>query len=92
MALGLLLLALCVLLGTLLLQRLVADEVAEGLFARTQSLVPRAGATVGIVLGDTRGRDAVAADVGACVRGVVLDIGFGLLVLASGLSRPLVLC
>jgi hypothetical protein len=55
LALGLLLLALLVLLGSLLLQRLVADEVAEGLLAGTKSLVPRAGAAVGVVLGDTRG-------------------------------------
>jgi hypothetical protein len=86
LALGLLLLALLVLLGSLLLQGLVADEVAEGLLAGTESLVPRAGAAVGVVLGDTRGWDAVAADVGSGVRGVVLDFGFGLLVLASGLS------
>lgn len=53
LALGLLLLALLVLLSTLLLQRLVADEIAKGLFARAQGLVPRAGATVGVVLSDT---------------------------------------
>lgn len=83
LSLGLLLLALGVLLNTLLLQRLVADEVAEGLLARADGLVPGTLAAVGIVLGDARGGDAVAADVGTGVRSIVLDLGFGLLVLAS---------
>jgi hypothetical protein len=55
LTLGLLLLALLVLLSTLLLQRLVADEVAEGLLARAESLVPRTSTAVGVVLSDTRG-------------------------------------
>lgn len=83
LSLGLLLLALGVLLNTLLLQRLVADEVAKGLLARADGLVPGTLAAVRIVLGDARGGDAVAADVGTGVRGIVLDLGFGLLVLAS---------
>lgn len=53
LALGLLLLALLVLLSTLLLQRLVAEHVTKGLLSGAQGLVPRASATVGVVLSDT---------------------------------------
>lgn len=87
LALGLLGLTLLVLAGALLLERLVADQIAEGLLARADSLVPRALGAVRVVLGDARGGDGEGAGLGRGVGEVVLGLGLGLLVLGFLLQR-----
>ena len=73
-------LALGVLLLTLVLQALHAECAADGLLARADGLVPGAGLTVGVVLGDARSGDRDWTDGGAGFGEVIFGCGFGFLV------------
>ena len=87
LAARLLALALAILLLSFFLQALEAEGAADGLLARADGLVPRAGLTVRVVRGDARGGDGHAADAGAGVGELVAGVGGGLLVLTCVLRE-----
>ena len=87
LALCLLSFPLLVLLDPLILETLCTDQSANGLFGRTDCLVPTPFCAVWIVGCDRSGGGRVdRADLGDCVRCGVLSAGFGLLVLALALE------
>ena len=86
LALGLLSLALLVLALAFLLQALGADETADSFLGGPDGLVPAAGLAVWVVRCDTRPGDGDAADGGAGVRGRVLGVGLGLLLVGFALK------
>lgn len=81
LALSLLAFTLGVLLLASLAHTLEAERASESLLPGADSLVPRAGGAVGVVLCDALGADGEAADVGAGVRDVLAGFGFGFLLL-----------
>jgi hypothetical protein len=81
-----------VLLAALLLERLGADDSADGFLARADGLVPGAFAAVRVVFGDGAGGGGrEGPDFGGCVRGVVFEFGFGFLGFAGVLGGLLAL-
>lgn len=78
LALGLLLLASSVLLSSSTAQVLVANHVTNGFLGRADGLVPRAGGSVRVVLGDSAG-------VRVCGKVAELSGGVGCFILGLGL-------
>lgn len=85
LALRLARLALLVLARARLLERLVADQVAQRLFARADCLIPGALRAVLVVGCDARGGGGEGTGFGGCVREVVFCVGFGLFAVGGGL-------
>ena len=81
LTLGLLGLSIGVLLLASLSHTLESQRATESLLASADSLVPGAGVAVGVVLGNTRCADRVAADVGTGVRDVLAGVCLSLLLL-----------
>jgi hypothetical protein len=91
LALGLLSLALAVLLDALLLERLVADCIADKLLGRADGLVPLALSAVRVVFGDAVGCGSEGASSGGGVGQVATGLSVESLVigglLRSGLAK-----
>lgn len=85
LALGLLAAALLVLTDALVLEAVGADESSDRLLGGADGLVPRSLRAVRVVGRDGAGADVHGADLADGVGGVVLDVGFGLGVLALAL-------
>ncbi len=60
------------------------NKSTDSLLSRADSLVPRTGRAIGVVLGDAVGRGCQAGELGCRMRGIVL--GLGLLLLGLALS------
>lgn len=61
------------------------NQTTNSFLCATDSLVPRAGGAVGVVLGNTRGSYSSAGNFDGGVRGIVLDLGLVLLGIALSL-------
>lgn len=86
LTLSLLGLSVGVLLLASLAQTLKSQCATESLLASTDSLVPRAGVAVRVVLGNTLCADRVATDVGTSVRDVLAGVCLSLLLLGLVLA------
>lgn len=86
LTLSLLALSFSVLLLASLTHTLETQSTTESLFSGANSLVPRACAAVGVVLGNTLCADRVTADVGTSVRDVLTGVCLSLLLLSLVLA------